>query len=81
MDKLEKIKRIKFIYSLVIQLFVYLFSELFEFDNIFIVVAINSIIYLLKNKKSLKDVLILIGLLLLTSILSGYIIILIMNLI
>lgn len=45
MDKLEKIKKIKFIYSLVIQLFVYLFSELFEFDNIFIVVAINSIIY------------------------------------
>lgn len=45
MDKIEKIKKIKFIYSLVIQLFVYLFSELFEFDNIFIVVAINSIMY------------------------------------
>lgn len=66
-----------------------LLSELFilggiPFGALFTGLCVNAglgIVYLLKNKKSLKDVLILIGLLLLTSILSGYIIILIMNII
>lgn len=47
MTTIEKNKKWKFIYGLTFQLFVYLFSELFEFDNVFIIIAINVILYTL----------------------------------
>ncbi len=66
-----------------------LLSELFilggiPFGALFTGLCVNAglgLVYLLKNRKSIKDILILIGLLLLTAIVSGYIIILIMNII
>lgn len=42
----ENLKWIKLCYGVVMQLFVYLFSELFEFDNIFIVIFLNIAIYI-----------------------------------
>ena len=47
MINIEKSKKLKFIYSLIFQSFIYILSDLFEFENIFIIVAINSFLYII----------------------------------
>lgn len=47
MINIDHTKKWKLIYSLIFQMFVYIFSELFEFDNIFIVAAINSFLFII----------------------------------
>ena len=44
---IEKIKILTLIYGLLMQGIVYLFSELFEFDNILIVISINAVLYVI----------------------------------
>lgn len=56
MNKFNILKKWKLIYALFHQLFIYIFSEIFEFDNIFIIIAINVLIYIIPYYISLYQI-------------------------